>query len=100
MATQLITVAKISGISSEQVFSIFAAWEKTRLTRVKDEWSSEQWPDSTKKSAHEFAKKLKENACSPPVTFYSEYADLWSFCPASRFFGDFDFIRICSNHSD
>jgi len=97
MATQRITIAKISGVSSKQVFSLFSDWEKTRQADDEDEWSANQWPSSIRESVDRFVEKIKERACTPPITFFSEYVDLWSFCQASRFFQAYDCTRIYSD---
>jgi hypothetical protein len=76
-----LTIAKIAGEASNATLDLFRKWRSARLVEVPNEWSSEQWLKHIRRCADEWALNLRQNGQKPPVLFFAEYVDLWSFCP-------------------
>jgi hypothetical protein len=78
MASQRITVAKISGIAADIVLQRFREWSAARQTKSPHDWSSEQWPEDVRKQTDDFPDRLRLHGFAPPVVHFIEWADLWS----------------------
>ena len=96
MATQRLTIAKIAGAASVVTLDLFRDWQSKRLAEDPNEWSSEQWPEQVRRCADEWALNLRQHGHHPPVLFFAEYVDLWSFCPPDRHIGNEALIQIAS----
>ena len=90
MASQRLTIAKISGRAAELALDRFAFWASQRSTNDRTEWGPYQWPESVRSEADKWFEQLRQNSLSVPVLFYAEYNDYWSFCPPTRFIGEVD----------
>lgn len=95
MASQRLIIAKIGGRAAEITLGRFRYWASQRTARDPHEWSSEQWPTAIRAEADEWFQRLRQNALAPPVLFYAEYNDYWSFCPPCRFIGEGDGDLLC-----
>lgn len=98
MATQRLTIVKIAGAAGDSTVALFRRWDAMRPVRSREEWSSDQWPDAVRQEAEDWLNRLRENRDRPPVLFYSEYVDLWSFCPPMLHFRDEDgLLQMCGD---
>ncbi len=70
MATQRLTLAKISGASAKVVNERFRHWEE--LTKQEREL------DRVAREVDRFAVALGDHAHLPPVTYFAQWTDLWS----------------------
>src|SRR5262249_17402827 len=84
MASQRLTIAKIAGAASSAALDLFRRWRSERLVDDPSEWSAEQWPKHVRQHADKWALNLRQNGIKPPILFFAEYVDLWSFCPPDR----------------
>lgn len=87
MATQYLTIAKLAGRAGEFALQLFDAWKNARLVDNPNEWDPQQWPADICEQADRFAEGLRTHGHEPPVVFFIEYVDMWSFCPSQRFLG-------------
>jgi hypothetical protein len=78
LASQWITVAKVGGISADIVLGRLREWSAARQTEDPNEWSAEQWPQSVRQQADDFADRLRAHGFAPPVVNFVEWADIWS----------------------
>lgn len=78
MASQRITIAKLAGVSADLVLKRFGRWSAARKADDPNLRSSEQWPDSVRREADEFADRLRAHGLAPPVLHFVEWADRWS----------------------
>lgn len=78
MASQRLTIAKLAGLSGESAFERLTAWAAARNANDPDELSSEQWPESVRRQADEFAEQLRAHGLELPVCYFAEWSDLWS----------------------
>lgn len=78
MALQRIAIVKLGGVSADVAFERLAAWSAARTTENPNLWSPEQWPDSVRKEADDFAECLRAHALDLPVIHFVEWADPWS----------------------
>lgn len=97
MATQRLTIAKIGGQAAEATLDQFRAWALARLVDTANEWASEQWPPDVRRSADAWADNMREHAHQPPVVFFAEYIDSWSYCPPDRYLRDHGLIQIMAD---
>ena len=96
MATQRLTIVKIAGAASGATLDLFRHWRAARL--VEDsEWSPQQWPEDVRRQADEWALNLRENGHKPPVVFFAEYVDSWSFCPPMLHIGEDALIQMVAD---
>jgi hypothetical protein len=86
MATQTLTIAKLAGDAADATIALFREWQGKRL-QIEDSREPEQWPESVRREADQWAVRLSNHRHQPPILFYTEYVDLWSFSPADRFLG-------------
>jgi hypothetical protein len=70
MATQRLTLAKISGVSAKVVGERFRLWEELTM--------QERELDRVAREVDRFAIVLRDHAHLPPVTYFAEWTDLWS----------------------
>jgi hypothetical protein len=95
MATQRLTIAKIAGAASGATLDLFRHWRAARLVEDSDsEWSPEQWPEDVRRQADEWALNLRQNGHKPPIVFFAEYVDSWSFCPPMVNIGEDSLIEM------
>lgn len=87
MATQTLTIAKLAGDAADATIALFREWQGKRL-QIEDSREPEQWPESVRREADQWASRMSSRRHQPPILFYAEYVDLWSFSPAERFFGE------------
>jgi len=92
-----LTIAKIAGEASNATLDLFRKWRSARLVEVPHEWSSEQWLKHIRRCADEWALNLRQNGHKPPVLFFAEYVDLWSFCPPARQIDNDSLIQIVAD---
>jgi hypothetical protein len=78
MASQRITIAKLAGLSGTIAFQRITAWSETRNAADPNLWSPEQWPESIRQEADDFADRLRAHGFVLPVCFFVEWADMWS----------------------
>lgn len=97
MPSQILTVAKIGGVSAELLRQRFLEWHNARRPREPSEFTPEDWPSKIRCRADAFADDLRKNAHAPPIIFYVEYVDLWSICPLQRHIGEDYFLQIMGN---
>ena len=94
MASQILTVVKIGGVSADAVRRQFLAWQDARLVDDPNEWEPNQWPEDVRSAADQWADAIRAHGHEPPVVFFSEFADLWSFCPPQRFLGHHQSLQV------
>lgn len=80
MASQLITIAKLGGISGDIALRRLSTWAAAREARDPNLWSPDQWPSEVLVEVDEFAERLRAHALDLPVCFFLEWSDLWSAC--------------------
>lgn len=94
MASQYLTIAKIGGLAAEATLRQFQTWSTARIGEQSSEQASEQWPVTMRAAADQWADSLRRSAHQPPVVFYVEYVDLWSFCPPVRFLREHGLLEM------
>lgn len=78
MATQLVTIAKISGVAAYAVAELFRRWDESRLVRDEYEEDPTHWPQKTKDELEKFERQLIDQAKEFPVVYCSQYIDSYS----------------------
>lgn len=97
MASQILTLAKIVGDSADVVSQRFTEWNNLRSADDVDEWRPDNWPASVHAEADRFVDSIREHCYELPIVFYTEFVDMWSFCPPIRFLGHFELFRVYTN---
>jgi hypothetical protein len=97
MASQYLTIAKIGGRSAENTARLFDQWARARLVNIPNEWHSEQWPKDVRQQVDRWVDALREHAHRPPILFFVEYVDLWSFSPPQRYLSDYGLVQIMTD---
>jgi len=97
VASQVLTIAKIGGDAADATLSWFGKWRDARLVDSPNEWSPEQWPADVRLQADAWAVGLRQHGRHPPVLFFVEYVDLWSFSPPERHIGNDSMIQVVAN---
>ncbi|HEX2474821.1 MAG TPA: hypothetical protein VHK01_08750 [Lacipirellulaceae bacterium] len=95
MASQRLIIVKLGGRAAEFALDRFRYWRSQRTTQDRHEWDSLQWAAEIRSDADAWFESLRQNALLPPVLFYAEYVDLWSYCPPARFIGELDDEMLC-----
>jgi hypothetical protein len=87
--TQWIGIAAVVGLAARQIVVKFSGWNSQRVADVDDPslFEPSQWPVACRREMAVFAGALRENATAPPIVFYREYVDSWSF--SQDLFGSF-----------
>lgn len=75
MATQWITVVKVSGVTGEYVLSNIRRWQATRLCDDSPECSPEQWPKSVQAEVDRLVEKIDEHATELYIAYYAKWLD-------------------------
>jgi hypothetical protein len=96
MSTQRLTIAKIAGAASVATIDLFRTWRSARLIEDQ-EWSPNQWPQQVRLQADEWALRMRQNAHKPPVLFFAEYVDMWSFAPPRVHIGNDQLIQVVAD---
>jgi hypothetical protein len=80
MATQIVTILKIAGVSGERVFEKVRQFEAERQPCCDPNCliATEHWSADCRCRIDTFAEKLRKNRASLPVVFSLEYLDPWS----------------------
>lgn len=78
MASQRITIAKISGLGGDIALQRLAAWSSARNAADANCWCPEQWPDRIRQEGDDFAVRLRAHGLALPVCYFGEWADRWS----------------------
>ena len=95
MASQRLIITKLGGCAAEAALHRFRCWAALRTSTDRHEWDANQWPAAIRREADDWFDQLRQNSLGPPVLFYSEYNDYWSFCPPTRFIGEDDETLLC-----
>jgi len=98
MASQVLTIAKICGESAGFVHQRFCKWHQLRsVGEDPNEWSPQQWPETVHEAANNWADSIREHCHQLPIFFFSEYVDMWSFCPPIRYLGHHQLYGVYTN---
>ena len=97
MASQRLIIAKIAGAAATYTLELFTRWSGGREGCGSTGWFPRLWPESVREEADDWAASLRENGHKPPVVFFAEYVDLWSYSPPDRYFGEHGLIQVLSN---
>jgi hypothetical protein len=97
MASQYLSVAKIAGEASTETLRQFQEWSALRTCTNPCDWNPDQWPESARSAADNWAERLRAHGHEPPIIFFAEYVDLWSFCPPARFLEDHGLIGVLAD---
>jgi hypothetical protein len=97
MAAQRLTIAKIGGKAATATLARFHEWNRHRVTEDLKEWSPDQWPTAIRKEADTWAEELRQHGHQPPVLFFAEFVDLWSFCPPFRWLSESGIIQMVAD---
>ena len=100
VASQRLTIAKIGGKAAQAASRQFRDWRQARLVENPNEWETEQWPETVRRRADSWADNLRQQGHEPPVVFFAEYVDLWSFCPPFRFLAKHGLIQMMADRHE
>ncbi len=74
MASEWITIAKISGVSSNPLRTMFKVW-KTQ----EPDYDRNKRNEKLEAETQGLFERIRAHALKPPVLHYQEYGDMWSF---------------------
>jgi hypothetical protein len=95
LASQQLTIVKLGGRAAETALDRFRYWAGRRTSNDRHDWRPDQWPAEIRSNADAWFEELRQNSLLPPVLFFAEYVDLWSYCPPARFIGELDDEMLC-----
>ena len=96
MASQRLTIAKIGGRAADEASRVFLAWRDARISNAPRDYQPE-FPSEVRSIADDWAEHLREHGHEPPVVFFLEYFDLWSFSPPLLHLENHGLIDVVGN---
>lgn len=97
MPAQSILIAKVLGVSANEILKRFKDWSAGRQFEDSNTFEPSQWPDDARQEMDQFVEALQVNRFDPAVAYFDEYVDQWS-SPATRWLADFPgLIEVCSD---
>lgn len=97
MASQRLTIAKIGGRAADETRRVFLDWNDARISNDPMVYNREHFPSEVRNTADDWAEDLREHGHEPPVIFFLEYIDLWSFSPPVLHLENHGLIEVVGN---
>lgn len=96
MASQVLAIAKICEDAATVIQLRFSGWNEARRIPADspNEWRPDQWPAEVHAEADILADAIREHCHEPPIVFFTEYVDHWSFCPPAIYFEHRDLFGV------